>query len=102
MNLDERSYIACIQQGYDAWQTGDDYAGLCWFQQACLLWLDELKGAGAAGMTLSQTTSLLLCGQLTMLLEALERGDISSATDIIGHILLPSLQGGSLHDQVHS
>lgn len=102
MNLEERNYIACIQQGYDAWQTGDDYAGLSWFQQACLLWLDELNGAGAAGAALSQSTCVLLSGHLAVLLEALERGDISSASDLIGHTLLPSLQGGSQHGQIHS
>ncbi|SFK81286.1 hypothetical protein SAMN03159341_101687 [Paenibacillus sp. 1_12] len=99
MNLDERGYVACIQQGYDAWQTGDDYTGLCWFQQACLLWLDELDHDG---VSLSETACSLIFLQMTHLLDTLEHGDISSATDLIGHTLLPSLKGGLLHDLIHS
>ncbi|GAA3399836.1 hypothetical protein ACFFNY_17810 [Paenibacillus hodogayensis] len=91
MNEPLRDFVACIGQGCDAWRRGDDDKGLELFQQACLIWLDELTYETDDETERRAILYGRLAGWLPRMLELLEGGDIIAATDALEYGLLPEL-----------
>ena len=87
-------YIESIEQGCRAWRRGDDQEGRRWFQQACLLWLEELRGCEQEAAT-DRDTMLVPAGALhsmDQVLLMLQREDVVGATDLLEYELLPELR----------
>ncbi|WP_157272834.1 hypothetical protein [Paenibacillus daejeonensis] len=87
-------YVESIEQGCRAWRRGDDQEGRRWFQQACLLWLEELRGWEQEAAT-DRDAMLVPAGALPLMdqvLLMLQREDVVGATDVLEYELLPELR----------
>ncbi|MFS0724050.1 hypothetical protein [Paenibacillus sp. 1P07SE] len=94
MNNHGQHYIDCIGRGCAAWRRGDDEEGRQWFQQACLLWLAELRQPDREASTDSDGMSAPQAALRTMeqILLLLQREDVAAATDLLEYELLPELR----------
>lgn len=87
-------YIESIEKGCRAWRVGDDEDGRRWFQQACLLWLEELRYPEQESVTDRDAMTVPAGALRTMeqVLLMLQREDVVGATDLLEYELLPELR----------
>ncbi|WDL95145.1 hypothetical protein [Alicyclobacillus sp. ALC3] len=93
MTPDTDALVTSIEKGCASWRRGDDYEGLGYFQQGCLVWLDKLDVDASEGDgSLSTDTLFALVQGLEKVLDCLANRDTIYATDVLEYEVLPVLQ----------
>lgn len=94
-NNPANDFVACLERGCTAWRRGDDFEGVSWFQQACILWLDTLEANSLEDTAIPSETLEQITHWLGEAMNYLEIANIIRATDIIEYHIVPLVKSAS-------